>query len=305
MTEVFFFATQKALSNITSVFDFVWPTAAAMWNFRRLISDEYAADPTITNAQLMEKFYLESRIHGANCKRAFIEQTWEKQQSIFAWILLNNTISIYEGWLEDLKNIFPSMKEKNMQFPDSVKAEVSLLTTCKSVTLERCFYAGYSSKRDRHYSDIEALMHCYRIFKEARNCYMHAGSKASQRLIDAYTDYLPFSKKEKLHVTEVPEFPRPSLNAPIEISLRGVVGFSYILIKILVSLDTELLCSSRAEAEFRSRYKETHSIACVLKADPVKAAQKVARLVRKCGFITPENADEMRQYLLTQHLVTL
>lgn len=65
------------------------------------IKNEY---PSITEAELSAKFDNGSGIHRANYKRAFIEHSWEQQQSDFAWMLLNNTISIFEGWLEELKD---------------------------------------------------------------------------------------------------------------------------------------------------------------------------------------------------------
>ena len=126
--------------------------------------------------------------------------------------------------------------------------------------LHNSFYSTYLGKRDRCYAQLDALLHCYRVFKEARNCYMHNGSIADQKLINAYTDYLPFATASSLCVSEVPDFPAPALGTEVQVSLRGVVGFSYILIKLLVSLDTELLCAADAEAEFIARYQQKHLI---------------------------------------------
>ena len=248
LTDVFFTATKKALSNITSTYDTVWPTAVGLWNLRCMVNGVKKEYPDITEAELAAKFSLGSGIHGVNYKRAFVDHTWEQQQTKFAWILLNSTIPIFEGWLEELKqNCFPDMRVKELQFPGQVQTEVSRLTSSPSTILSNSFYSTYSGKRDRCYSQIDALLHCYRVFKEARNCYMHNGSKADAKLVNAYALYTPFATPAALCVSEVPEFPIPALGDEIQISLRGVVGFSYILIKILVSLDTELLCAANAE----------------------------------------------------------
>lgn len=193
---------------------------------------------------------------------------------------------------------------KNLQFPDDIKREITRLRNNRSAVLSNSFYSTYLGKRERCYSKIVALMHCYRVFKEARNCYMHNGSKADIKLTDAYAKYSPFSTPEALDVSEVPEFLSPVLGEEIRLSLRGVVGFSYILIKILVSLDTELLCTANAEEEFISRYKEKHTLLRALKPDADKAKQQVSQYVRQCGFPTPLAVDDLILFLLSHHLVS-
>ena len=176
MTDVFFTATKKALSNITSTYDTVWPTAVGLWNLRCMVNGVKKEYPCITEAELTAKFSLGSGIHGVNYKRAFVDHTWERQQTNFAWILLNSTIPIFEGWLEELKqDYFPGMKVKELQYPGRVQTEVTRLKTRTSTVLSNSFYSSYLGKRDRCYSQIDALLHCYRVFKEARNCYMHNG----------------------------------------------------------------------------------------------------------------------------------
>lgn len=310
MQDVFFSATKKALANITATYDIVWPTAIGLWNLRCMVNGVKKEYPVITDAQLAAKFTFGSGIHGVNYKRAFFENTWEDQQSDFAWILLNSTIPIFEGWLEELKqDVFSDLKVKEMQFPMRVQTEVARLTNNESSVLKDCFYNSYSSKRDRCYSQIDALMYCYRVFKEARNCYMHNGLKANQTLIDAHTAYSPYNNTTSLCVSEVPEFYGPILGEPIKMSLRGVVGFSYILIKILVSLDAELLRASDAETEFLRRYRESHIdkkghfIRRTLKPDIGQAQNQVSRYVSQCRFSKPADAEKMRNFLLDHQLV--
>ena len=311
MQDVFFTATKKALSNITSIYDTVWPIAVGLWNLRCMVNGVRTEYPSITEGELASKFSIGSGIHGVNYKRAFIENSWEKQQAKFAWILLNSTIPIFEGWLEELKQtIFQDIKVKDLQFPDKVQGEITRLKQSPSTILTAAFYPTYSAKRDRCYANIEALMKCYRVFKEARNCYMHNGLRADQKLIDAYNNYAPVATKADLCVSEVPEFPIPVLNSEIQLSLRGVVGFSYIIIKILVSLDTELICSSAAENEFLSRYKEKQRdkqgnfIMRTLKPDHDQAKKQIQSYIRQSGFCTPQVTDDMVDYLLRKHLIS-
>lgn len=311
LQDVFFTATKKALNNITSTYDTVWPTAVGLWNLRCMVNGVKKEFPSVSESELAAKFSLGSGIHGVNYKRAFIENSWEMQQTQFAWILLNSTIPIFEGWLEELKQtIFPDLKVKDLQYPDKVRNEVNRLQQNSSAVLTNSFYQSYASQRDRCYANVESLIKCYRVFKETRNCYMHNGSKANQNLIDAYTDYLPVATQSDLCVSEVPEFPQPILDSDIQISLRGVVGFSYILIKIMVSLDTELLCASDAEKEFLARYKEKHTdknghfIMRTLKSDQVGANNQVKRYIQQCGFSRPHTTDDLTDFLLKNRLIS-
>lgn len=133
---------------------------------------------------------------------------------------------------------------------------------------------------------------------------MHNGSIADQKLINAYTDYLPFATASLLCVSEVPDFPVPALGTEVQMSLRGVVGFSYILIKLLVSLDTELLCAADAEAEFIARYQQKHKIMQTLKPNTNESRQQVKQYVQQCGFPKPLAVDDIIAFLLNNHLIS-
>lgn len=196
------------------------------------------------------------------------------------------------------------MSIKKLQFPFCIQSEVTRLTCNSSSVLKNSFYAAYLGKRDRCYDKINELMNCYRVFKEARNCYMHNGLKADCKLIKAYTDYLPSANTVALGVSEIPEFIAPILNENIQISLRGVVGFSYIIIKIIVSLDTELLCSANAEEEFLSRYQCKHTILRTIKPNPIGARKQVKQYVRQCNFPDPHAIDEMITFLLSHRFIS-
>ena len=304
MTDVFFTSTKRALNNITSTFDIVWPISVGLWNLRCMVNGIRSEYPNVTECELTAKFSHGSGIHGVNYKRAFTQTTWEQQQTNLAWILLNNTIPIFEGWLEELKqDYFADMKIKDLQFPHSAQVEVTRLISNSSALLKNAFYSTYCGKRDRCYSNINALLSCYRVFKEARNCYMHKGSVADQKLIDAYNSYTQLATTSSLCVSEIPEFPVPTLDSQINISLRGVVGFSYIVIKLLVSLDTELLQSINAEKEFIERYKLKHTIMRTLKSNVDESRRQVKQYVKQCGFPSPKNVDDIITFLVDNHLV--
>lgn len=190
-----------------------------------------------------------------------------------------------------------------MQNPRMVNNEINKLTCNESTVLKNSFYSVYLGKRDRCYNSIESLLYCYRVFKEARNCYMHHNSCADDKLVKAYLEYAPHATPTALCVSEIPEFSKPVLNGEIKISLCGVVGLSYIIIKILVSLDTELLRARNAEAEFISRFKKKHTPLRTLKGDVESARRQVKQYVKQCEFAEPRAIDELTTFLHDNHLI--
>ena len=135
-----------------------------------------------------------------------------------------------------------------------------------------------------------------------KNYNQNNSSKANEKPTNVYVDYLPVATKTECGVSEAPEFAQPVLVSDIQISLRGVVGFSYILTKILVSLDAELLCSSNAEQEFLIWYKEKHTnpdgpfIMRTLKPDKESICRQAKRYIQQCGFSFPQTVEELTDF---------
>lgn len=305
MQDVFFSATKNGLKNITSIFDTVWPISVGLWNLRCAVNGIKTQFPEVSERELTAKFTLGSGIHGVNYTRAFEQKTWEEQKSDLAWMILNNTFCVFEGWLQELKEtVFCDMNQKDLQFPIKARNEVARLVSTTSSTMKKSFYNIYSNKRERNYMCIDAWLYCFRVFKETRNCYMHHGKFARQQLIDAYSDYLPYANCTALDVSEIPEFFTPNLNDSINISLRGVVGFSHIIIKIMVTLDAELICSIHSETEFIKRYKEKHPTLRTLKSDTDSANNQICQYVKQAGFCKPEEAEQLKAFLLSNHLIS-
>src|SRR3990172_7350655 len=96
---LFFDQSKAAFAQITDLFDFVWPTAASMWKLRWQVAGYFAARPNATVEDLEGRFVSGSGIHGANLKRACVDQTWTRQQERFAKFLLIDTCATYEAWI--------------------------------------------------------------------------------------------------------------------------------------------------------------------------------------------------------------
>jgi len=72
MRKAFFEITNEAQKQITNIFDFVWPTAAALWNLRWQIRGFLDTVPGSSVSDLESRFVLGSEIHGTNFKKIFV-----------------------------------------------------------------------------------------------------------------------------------------------------------------------------------------------------------------------------------------
>jgi hypothetical protein len=306
MATHFFGATASANKQITEMYDFVWPTATAMWNLRWQVGGYVQVVPDATVTQLRARFSEGADIHGANLRRACIEHSWEKQKESFAQILLTNTIAIYEGWIEEvLDGLGKNTRDLRtwLQFPDDaahstgVNFAIADIAAVESAPLKNNFYASLCAGNNYNKATMNPMMLCYRFFKEMRNCQMHGGGVIEQRLVDAYTNFLPVANAAALGVGEVPKHAAAVLDGNVNLSLRGVVGFSHIVLKIMATLDAELSRSEHAEKVFCKRWKQTHRVRLTMPADPERRKSRVNLLVHKAGFPKPSNPADFGTWL--------
>ena len=304
MQVCFFPQTENALKNITNTFNTVWPIAAGLWNLRCYVCGVKQEFPSITEAQFASKFSLGSGIHGVNYKHAFFEKNWEDQREDFAWILLNSTIPVFEAWIEDIKKIFPFINVKDIQYKNRISQQIALINSYESLLMKQCFYPAFASQKDSCIINIENLIICFRFFKEIRNCYMHNASIADGKLLAAYNDFAQVIIPADLGIREIPEHYPPVINQKIRISLRGIVGFSAVVRKIMFTLDSELVRTAIAESDFVDRWKSKNLHHRTLKSNPDKAEAQVIRYIKQCGMPTPHALSDLTNYLLANRLIS-
>jgi hypothetical protein len=306
MPKYFFTATQRAYAQITTLFDFVWPTAAAMWNLRWQVNGYLQVIPQATVQQLQARFTEGADINGANLRRSCIEHTWEQQKESFARVLLVNSIAFYEAWIDEvLDGLGKNTKALStaLQFPDStfrgkgVAWAIDEITKDESHELKAAFYVPLCNGRYYSAPRLDSLMLCYRFFKELRNCSTHRGGIANQRLIDAYSHFSAVATTAGLGVSEVPEHYAPGINSHTRLSLRGVVGFTGILFKIIATLDAELCRSKRSEQLFIKRWTVANPHQSVLSSLQKKRVRQVKKLACNAGLPDPSGAHKFGNWL--------
>lgn len=311
--KLFLTASKYSAKRLTEVFDFVWPTAAAMWNLRWQIQGYIANTPTASDAELVGRFVAGSGIHGANLRRASIDKTWDEQQQEFARFLLVEFCSLYETWcegsLQELSS--PASHSKKLQFPTKIVAGVptggvgyvlASLLSSKSTVLSASLYPELIKNKKYSMPHLEALLTCYRYFKELRNSMVHQGGASSQIFLAAEAAYASLSEKS-LGVSEKPDsLPQVTENG-ISISLRGVVGFGEIILKLICTLDAELTKSSAAEKLFIKRWKNKHGGIIMIKAKRSDRINRIKKLVRQLELPTPTAIPLLDIWLQSQKFI--
>ena len=306
---LFFLESRSTLERFTELYDFVWPTAVAMWNLRWQVGGFVGAVPSASDELLLSRFADGAMIHGANLRRACVERGWDDQQEQFASMLLINSCSLFESWVAGvLKRIGKDSRGrvKGLQFPssgrDGVWPAVRSATTPESPALKAAFYAGLTSHRKNRRAKLDELLTCYRYFKECRNCLAHNGGLASREAADAYRDFASVATVARLGVKEVPKHAALVEGEVVRLYLRGVVGFTDVVLRIVTTLDAELSRAKRAEDVFSQYWKSAIGRGQTLKSDRNARKSQVQRLCAKLELPRPNQTDEIERLIKSKRL---
>lgn len=315
MADAFFQSTQNALDKLTSLCDLIHPITVAMWNTRSQVIGTYTVNENATPQQMAIRYGLGSGIHGVNYKRAFVDTPWETQREDIAWLMLNSILPIYEAWILSLHDlvftdtngdILPgAMKNPVTPAGGGIVAEINRLTTTESQVIKDAYYAKYSSKKHRCFPNLNNLLICFRYFKQMRNCYMHNNCMANTELIDRYNEFSSITAPSALNMSEIPEHYAPALGQKIRLSLRGVIGFSQIVIQIMVTADAELLRSQYAEKEMIGRLKAVVPNPITISGNRDRAARQIKGIFRSAGYISPDLSalPQMTRFLIDNRII--
>jgi hypothetical protein len=314
MDDLFFEASRSAYRGVSEVFDFVWPASAALWNLRWQVAGLTSVKPDVTVEDLNHRFIVGSGIYGANLKRACIELTWSDQQQQFARFLLVQVFGIFEGWLGAvLEGIGHTRLEKALQFPthpgkggapEGAAPALVQIKASPSMMIQTALYPKLTQHPKNGIANLDNLLITYRCFKECRNALMHNGGIADNKAVVAWQNYTSLTAAA-LGVKEVPTCPAVVLGTPVELSLRGVVGFTAIILRLIATYDAELACAANAEREFLARWTHRFKSRPVLKTKDLAARERqIIRLVHKVGFPRPTAIPVIEQYLINHRLAT-
>ncbi|MBI3207073.1 MAG: hypothetical protein HYZ29_36380 [Myxococcales bacterium] len=310
----YFNASRNALDAITRLYDFVWPTAAALWNLRWQVAGyNDIRGGTTTVEELKARFIEGSGIHGANLHRACIEHTWDQQRSDLAFVVLVNLFAVYESWTVELMGEIGAAwpkgvdAKKVLQFPSStdkqgtlrgIGAELQHLTSSRSGGTAE-LHAVLVTQKGVHPKHLDDMLVVYRYFKECRNSLMHLGGRATSTAVTAAAAMaalptsVPFT---------IPKHAALVLHAPVILDLYGTVGFSDVLRRLVLTIDAELTVAVPAEKILLNRWRQEIGVV-QLSRDAKKRHSALVRHMRKLGLPTLASTTKLGQALQTAGLV--
>lgn len=308
---------------LTNLFDFVWPASVALWNLQWQAKGFIAQVPDVTVEALHARFVLGSGVRGANLKQLAADTAWEDLQQWFARLLLSESFALFEGWIEaafeelqvplsvrgqgrnslDKKLQFPSKFDSIGQLVDGVGAALAKIKLSVSSGLVlNCVYPVLTKNKKYAIADLEALMICYRAFKEVRNDFIHHGGVASPKAEECFNAFNALTVGD-MGLKEKPELPQVVVGQPIRLTIRGVVGLSDVVLKLIATLDSELVNSGYGDALVKKRWIYTHNGRITIAAAGLKRDAHLIRLLRQCALPKPVALSSLFGYLNTAGLV--
>lgn len=316
MERYFFAATKDAARQVTDIFDFVWPTSAALWNFRSLVGEFVKRNPEATVDHVHDHFSFGKSVHKIDLRRACVLHSWEKQQSGFAQFVLTNAFAVYETWAEEVLVEIGEKPEKSkkLQFYDlprkdkeppkpGLQAYVKSLCSSESATLKAAYYPALVADKKYAYAKVENLLRCYRYFKEGRNCLVHSGGKASKEAVEAYNGFHNYTKASDLGSGEDIGIEPYILNKPIRFTVRSAVALCDIVLRLMISVDAELSRSAKAEKSFEARLRVSARGRDVLSGDRSKRKGQISGICRSAQLAPPRDADAIYQFMKARRII--
>lgn len=304
MRRVFFKSTTEALNGVTAQYDFLWPTAAALWNLRWQVVGYCAVRPEATESELRSRFIEGSGLTGANLRQACVETTWDQQTERLAGVLLTNLFAIYEGWIKRTAAVLalPKAFERSLQ---SYGVSAALASRAqRSSLIQETVYPVLTRNPRHNLALLDNWLVAYRYFKEIRNKQLHEHGLADATTEEAYLRFSRVATTSDLGVTTVPQHLPVQAGSEVRLSLRGVVGFSDILLRVIVTIDAELACEPKAEHTLVQRWREVRSPDRLFKSNRSDRRRQLSNVFQKLGFGGVEVNDSAEASLKRLGLVS-
>lgn len=254
--QVFFEESTLVLQQIEKIHDCIWGLAAGFWH----LQEDMTIFKNRCGKLASENILKEHLIHGcdlynASFKKCVAAFSWDDQKENCAWLLLVSLIALFEGWIEKMElYTIGNVKKKAFRCYKSANQRINQIKPPTTQHIQSSVQAAYSLNKKYNENKLDKMYVCYNYFKELRNSYIHNSSITTKRLIDAYNDYSKLTPSD-LDVKELPKTISVDLNKKARISLRGVIGFSDILIRMIYTFDCLFINSLYAENVILTKIK--------------------------------------------------
>ena len=304
MKQVLFFdQTTEAIRELTAVLDNFASALIAIRNMRCEVRGVLAECPEFTEEMFHARYHFDNKIRWKNYKTIFNIQPFAIQEEAFTRYLLISTFMIFEGWLDRMRRagVITGNMSQSLQCPSLASNSLNAHTqTNMSAIMTSVFYPCYQANKKYNYVNIVAMLYCFQMFKKIRNSLVHAGRSVTQQCLSAFQDYQQYCTCASLGVSEVPQINSLVLGNTLVPSFRGVIGFTDIVIRILISYDCELVKTSMAEQYFLTKFHQAKVTNGFPSSNRGKALKELSARIRKCGFIIPANVSTLQSFLVSK-----
>lgn len=302
----FFNSSKLFYAQITDIFDYLWPTVTALKNLRWQVNGFYHISKATDNLTLTQKFVDPDDVtNRPNLFRICIDEEWVDQERQLAKSLLVNLIACYETWCEMiLQELQVNINNaKKLQFPTVCPSYIASICSAPSITLTNCYYDVYKdANNDAHFTHIDNYLTVFRYFKECRNTLLHSKGVVTNNILSFYNNMVSIPLAD-LDILEMPEVFGGNVGDPLQYSLRGVVGFAQILMKIVAVLDCELVKSIKAESYYVRTIKAAMTQRRYGRAEIGRKKRTATSISRRHFFADPRIPEDLYVFLQTKGII--
>jgi hypothetical protein len=291
MIKAFYDSTNNAINEITETFNLVNPIRIGVASVKENVDHLISIRNDITIAEInkhltnnIRREYIDKVTYGHEIKN----MNYSDFVNTFSWLLLSHLFSIYEGWVEDIicEGSFGEIGKKLTQSTSisTPTSSVNILGEPNNTFMSSCFFNEY--KHGKHYSNvsIQTLLLYYWYFKAIRNAYMHHGKKYTEKSLTAYgalssvlsTDLHLINKKSII----LPPLPR--VGDLICNTLDNVIVFSEIILKLIYTIDAELIKSNNSESYLLNKLESKRAEILIYNS---KRTIKIDKKIKHCQDI--------------------
>ncbi len=248
-----FKATYDACEELTRTFSSIWRIYAGLIKLYDDTTDFYRNKPDASNEEAEQKILGGRPIQGLDLKHLATKSSLEDSEQYIARMLLINSIAIFDEWVENFvrATILEDTSETTQtnwavitpNKPTSSQIEKAFKSGCFEVytsvlELERPSKLADAFSCIEHRQDkyLESLHSIFKYFKHCRNCCAHGDKTFNDKCEESYRILKSISPKD-CGMDEVPAFAPSHKGDELILILRGVVGFTHVLIRIMKHFD--------------------------------------------------------------------
>lgn len=319
---VFFKETQGVTDEMGDFFSFTWASYAGLrelwWQTRGFKS----CYPDTTDKELHDKFFSGLQLPGRiDLKTLCISLNWEEHEYKFSSNLIFNACTLFETWIERVCSYtVPSSQDwfpKALQCPSLPGASsnkthidcINYIKSQKSNYLNNEILPILIKHKANSWSRLNSLLVIYTYFKSIRNNLVHSGGIVTNNIINKQNEVRSEFSAHGNPVRGDFEMPMQNLGEKIKLPIKDSINLYSVLKCLIFTYDAALSTTTKSEATFEQRLRETvesdkHSLYRVPVA--VKKRNRTLRaILLKSRLPANINLDNFHTYLLTKGIISI